>query len=262
MKYSLIFNLYRYRRYIWRNAWSELRHRYAGTGMGIFWNLLHPLVEILTYTLVFSLLFLHRTSGTMSYRLYITSGVLTWGVFTSSVQRGSNTFIEHSRYLKQLSLPLEIFVAKIVLTFTLILHIYFCLFLAMSALLENPLQWKLLLLPIFLVLLQGLALGMALILAHLRVLFPDVKEMLQAFITLWRWTLPVIYPEEVLPESLRRWLFLNPPYVFLRSIRALILEHTLPGWRDWLIMGIWLFFLLGCGMIVTHKLQHDVRESL
>ncbi len=45
----------------------------------------------------------------MPYRLYITSGVLTWGVFTSSVQRGSNTFIEHSRYLKQLNLPLEIF---------------------------------------------------------------------------------------------------------------------------------------------------------
>ncbi len=123
-------------------------------------------------------------------------------------------------------------------------------------------QWKLLLLPIFLVLLQGVALGMALILAHLRVLFPDVKEMLQAFITLWRWTLPVIYPEEVLPESLRRWLFLNPPYVFLRSIRALILEHTLPEWQDWLIMGTWLSLLLGIGTVITHKLQHDVRESL
>ncbi len=51
------------------------------------------------------------------------------------VQRGSNTFIEHSRYLKQLNLPLEIFVAKIVLTFTLILHIYY-LFLPISACLE------------------------------------------------------------------------------------------------------------------------------
>lgn len=33
----LLENLYKYRRYIWYNAWYEMRYRYDGMGMGGFY---------------------------------------------------------------------------------------------------------------------------------------------------------------------------------------------------------------------------------
>jgi len=259
--HSLLTNLYRHRRYIWHNAWNELRYRYAGTGMGIFWNVVHPLVEILIYTVVFSLVFPKRTRG-ISYRLYITTGILTWRCFSEMIQRGGNAFIENTRYLKRLSIPSEIFVAKIALTSTLMLTIYYLVFLPINVVVGNPVSWKWLLLPCFLFFLQCLAFGMTLSLANLRVLFPDIKEIISAFMPLWRWTLPLIYPETILPEFVRRWLFLNPPHIFIRSIRRLVLEQELPGILDWVIMSLWLLLLLGVGTTVNQKLRAEVKDAL
>ena len=46
--------LFQYRQFIVRQAIADLRDRYAGTAMGIAWNVIHPLGMILVYSIVFS----------------------------------------------------------------------------------------------------------------------------------------------------------------------------------------------------------------
>ncbi len=254
-------HVYRYRRYIWKNAWNDIRYRYAGTSMGMFWNVLHPLVEILIYTLVFSWIFPARARG-RSYRLYLIMGILLWRCFSELIQRGSSSLAEHSRYLKRLNIPPEVFIAKSALSATLILILYVVLFVPISALAGNPIHWKLVFLPVFLVLLQGLAFGITLSSANLQVLFPDTKEFISAVMPLWRWTLPLIYPETVLPEGLRAWLFLNPPYLFIQSIRRLVLEGEFPGVFEGTGMILWLVIAAGIGVIVNQQLRVDVKDTV
>ena len=50
----MIASLFQYRKFIVRSAWSELRDRYAGSGIGVFWNVLMPLVQIAIYVFIFS----------------------------------------------------------------------------------------------------------------------------------------------------------------------------------------------------------------
>ncbi len=261
MNNTLFANLYRHRRYIWHNAWNELRYRYAGTGMGIFWNIAHPLVMILLYTVIFSWIFPQRARGG-GYVLYLTSGLLAWRIFSETIQRGGNTFIEHARYLKRLAIPAEVFAAQIVLTSTFLLFIYYLLLLPLNLLLGNQPGWRIVLLPLLLLLLQMLEFGFVLIFATLRALFPDIQEIIRAFMPLWMWTLPVIYPESILPEALRPWLPLNPPYIFLRSIRNVILEQKLPIGREWGIIFVWLFVILWTGSTIHQKLQAEVKEVI
>ena len=261
MKRVFLTDIYRYRRYIWKNAWNDLRYRYAGTGMGIFWNAVHPLIVILLYTAIFSWIFPQRARGP-GYVLYLTSGVLAWRVFADTLQRGSNAFIEHARELKRLAIPAEVFVAKIVLTATFLLFIYYLLLLPVSLFLGNRLDWQLLPLPALLICLQILAFGMSLALANLRALFPDIEQILQALLPLWMWTLPIIYPETVLPEMLRPWLWVNPPYIFLRAIRQVILQHQLPAGYAWGMMLLWLWLVLWAGVTIHRKLHFEVKEVI
>jgi lipopolysaccharide transport system permease protein len=61
---------------------------------------------------------------------------------------------------------------------------------------------------------------------------------------------------------MRRWLFLNPPYIFIRSIRQLVLEQQLPAIYDWIIMSLWLGCVVWIGTIVHKKLQSEVKDIL
>ncbi len=76
--------------------------------------------------------------------------------------------------------------------------------------------------------------------ANLQVLFEDVNEFVHHFIQLWRWTMPIMYTLDVFPEQYHIWLRLNPPYIFIDAIRNIILNNSLPGGTDWLIMLSWL----------------------
>lgn len=257
----VIHNCYQHRRYIWDNAWLDLRYRYAGTGIGVFWNVLHPVVEIAVYTVVFSLLFANRAHG-FPYRLYVTTGILLWSAFTATLQRGSNAFFEYARYLEHLDIPLEVFVAKIAVTLLFLLAIYQGILLPLSLLSGQSMGWEFCLLPLGLLLFAGLAFGMVLILASLQVLFPDLKEILTAWMTLWRWTMPIIYPETVFPAAVRPWLYLNPPYAFLRVSRNILLSQGGPSASEWLIMLAWVSVLVACGSRVYQTLQADIKDAL
>lgn len=229
--------------------------------MGMFWNVIHPLVTIALYAVIFSWIFPQRARGE-HYTLYLTSGLLAWRAFTDTIQRGSNAYIENARYLKRLAIPPEVFVAKICVTGTLMLFLYYLLVLPVSVWLGNPPGWQIIALPVLLLALQMLAFGMALALAPLRALFPDIEQMIHAALPLWLWTLPVIYPETILPASLRPWLWLNPPYIFLDSIRRGIVEQTFPPIENWIFMAGWWGCVMYIGYFAHQKLQQDAREAI
>lgn len=257
----LFTNLLKYRRYIWYNAWYELRYRYAGTGIGILWNLINPLCEILIYTVVFSLLVSQGVRGS-SYALYLTAGFLPWRTFTETISTGSNAFIQNSIYLKRLAIPAEVFVAKVALTSLFLLYIYLGLILPISYLGGEPWGWGVLFLPLLAFLFQGLAFGMGLALANLQTLFPDIRQILQFVLPLWTWTMPIFYPDTIIPKNILPWLYFNPPYAFIESARYLILENRLPEFRVWLIMLGWIGCFLWLGTMVNHKLQSEVRDTI
>lgn len=255
----LFHHLYHYRRYIFYNAWNELHLRYAGTGMGIFWNLIHPICEIIIYTIVFSLL-ISRGTQEHSYALYLTTGLLPWRTFADAIAQGGSAFSQNSTYLKRLAIPPEIFVAKVAVIALLLLFIYLAFLLPLSAMFGGQLGFGILLLPLLAIGLHGLGFGMELALANLQTLFPDIRQILQFLIPLWSWTMPIFYPDTIIPRSIQPFLYLNPPYVLIESIRYVILENRLPGMQAWMIMAAWLIFFVWLGMTVNKTLQDDVRD--
>jgi len=262
----MILNLYRHRNYIVRNAWSDLRLRYAGSGMGIFWNVIIPLAQILIYTVVFSRLMSFRSPGMASNRyafvLYLCSGLFPWIAFSRSITRGSNALLVNARHLKMLPIPEEIFVAQSAMADTFSLLIYLVLLVVAGLLVGQPLGWPSLLLPLVAVLFQGLAFGIGLLLSSLRVFFRDIGQALGIATQLWMWTLPIIYVESILPENLQSLLTFNPPYIYITSFRDLFLHNRIPPLATWGGMVAWAAGFALLGSIVLHKLRPELRDAL
>src|SRR5207247_5184233 len=100
----MIVNLWRYRAFIVKNALSDVRYRYAGSAMGIAWNVITPLAQIVIYSLVFSQIMVTRLAvpgSDTSFALYLCAGLLPWAAFSDCVQRGASAFIENAHYFKK-----------------------------------------------------------------------------------------------------------------------------------------------------------------
>src|SRR4051812_9281883 len=192
----MVHGLYQYRSFIWKHALFDLRHRYAGTGMGVVWNILHPLGLIVVYATVFTAFVAGRQAGLPSrfgYTLFLCAGLLPWMAFAECMTRGATAFSANATYLKKLPVPEQVFIAQTAAAASLSLIVSFTLLIIISLALGLRPAWTWLLLPLPLILLQSIGFGFGLIFGTINVFFTDVAQLLGISLQLLFWLTPIIY---------------------------------------------------------------------
>lgn len=259
-------SLWRYRRFIWATAVSDLHHRYAGSGLGVFWNVVQPLAMLAIYTFVFSNALAPRFGSAALaaglFPLYLSSGFLPWGAFVDCVTRGAQSFVTNAVYLKKMPIPEHVFVAQSAVSATLGMLIALALLIGLALVSGQAPQATWLLLPLVAVLWQGFGFGLGLILSTLNVFFRDVGQMLGVVMQIWMWSLPVVYLEEVLPAEYQALLPWNPAYPFLWAVRELYLRAELPPPWVWAAMLGWGLAASGLGAILLERMRAEIRDVL
>jgi lipopolysaccharide transport system permease protein len=260
----MLAHLFTHRGYIWRAAWAEFRYQYAGTQFGVLWHLVHPLLTLAIYVVVFALILADRRwyDTPTAFVLVLCTGLLIWISFTETLLQGSDAFLRNIAYLRRLPFPGEVFVAKSVLMSSIGMALSL-LFLVVGSLAfgQRP-TWTWALAPVVAILLQMMAFGIALVLAPLRVIFRDVGEFLRAALQLWMWTLPIAYPVALVPGPIRPLLLLNPPFVFIESLRNSLLADTPPDTGQWITMFAWVAVWLIAGRLVLFRCRSAMKDSL
>lgn len=256
--------LYQYRGFIWQRAVADLRHRYAGTGLGIVWNVLHPLAMIGLYALLFSALMpqhLADVNGRFGYVLYLCCGFLPWLAFSECITRGTVAFLENAPYLRKLPMPEQVFVAQSAAAATMGLGISFSLLLIISLAVGHHPTVYWLLLPLPLILLQAAGFAIGLLLGTLNVFFRDVGQLVQIGLQILFWTVPIVWTWESIPSFARilRW---NPLAPMFDAIRDLFLYNRLPRTSEWAGMLALDAVLLLLAYAAFHSLKREIRDLL
>jgi ABC-type polysaccharide/polyol phosphate export permease len=262
----MVIPLLKYRRLIWERAVSDLRHRYAGTGMGVVWNVLHPLALIGVYSVVFSTVFpppAGKEGDRFWYPLYLCSGLLPWLAFAECVTRSAGAFVDNAPYLKKLPIPEPVFVAQAAVSATLGLGITFSLLLAVAlATGHRPTAWWLLL-PVPLVLLQALGFGVGLLCGTLNVFFRDVGQVLTVALQVVMWTVPIVYLANGVKSpgllAVLRWHPIMPP---LAAVRSLFIDGRPPAAWVWVGMVAWPAAAIAAAGAVFRQLRVEIRDVL
>ncbi len=271
----MVTRLLQYRGLIWRNALADVRHRYAGTSLGVVWNVLHPLAMISVYSIIFSQVMkppLPGLRGPFKFPLYLCSGFLPWLAFSECITRGANAFTENAAYLKKLPIPEPVFAAQAAASASIGLGISFSLLLVISLLMGNPPTRWWLLLPLPLVSLQVLGFGLGLLLGTINVFLRDVGQLLQVALQVAMWTVPVVYLADILPGWARNVLAWHPVAPALLLIRDLFLYgHNPPATTraavpvtpgTWLALLAWPAATLAFAGFVFSKLRKEIRDVL
>jgi ABC-type polysaccharide/polyol phosphate export permease len=258
--------LWHYRAFIWEGALHDLRLRYAGSSLGVFWNVLTPLAMMALYTLVFTVVIpagsLRTGLTTGSFVLYLACGFLPWGAFVDSTVRGSQSLVGNAAFLKKMPIPEQVFVAETAVSGVLAMLIALGLVVVLAAVLGQPPQPVWMLLPLVVLLWQTLGFGLGLLLGTLNVFFRDIVPALVVIFQIWMWSLPIVYLEDFLPQTYRSLLVFNPAYPYLRAIRDAYLELRLPDAWVWGAMVVWAATATALGFVVLRRLQPEIRDVL
>jgi lipopolysaccharide transport system permease protein len=258
----LIADLYRHRGYIWRTALTDVRTRYAGSGLGPVWNILQPLALILIFTLVFSTIMRRMDVGGVHYTVYLCSALLPWAAFGDCLARSANAFIANAIYLRKLPIPEQVFVAQTALSAAISLAISFSLLVLLAMALGHMPSWHWLLLPFPMALLLGLGFGIGMVLGTINAFIRDVGQLVPIVIQIGFWSYPIVYHESFLPEAVQRVLPWNPVYPFLHSIRELFIMRTIPEPALWGQMLLWTCFAAVVGHLVLRRLRPELRDVI
>lgn len=243
----------------------EFRLRYLGSMLGSYWNLIHPLIMIAIYTIVFSQVMHARLGGQVgpySYSLYLCSGLLAWNFMGEIINRGVNTLVDNSSFLKKISFPPLILYGAMIGSAAINFFISFGIFFIVLQFIK-PVSLLYLILYFSIVLLMALfALGIAVTLGCLNVFMRDFQQITAVVFQLWFWFTPVVYLPDIIPTYARKLLYLNPAYVFIEPLHQLLYFNHLPPLKFWGLMLVWIFLSLGIAAFIYKKTISYVRDYL
>lgn len=225
----------------------ELRGKMSHSGTGWLWLMISPLLLLAVYGFVFGVIFAARVPEGLevSFIAWLAVALWPWLAFADSVQQAALSMGQHRALLSKVALPRELLtLSSQAATFVVHAASYLLVLLVLQWL-GNPLTWSgfgyLLLL---LVLLQGLAAGLGLVLATVQVFFRDLKQILPILLMLWFFLTPILYAPDMLPVDMRGWLQGNPMTWWMDEIRAAMFAGK--AWPDLATLGL---LALAVGML-------------
>jgi ABC-type polysaccharide/polyol phosphate export permease len=204
----------------------DLKARYIGSFMGLFWSVIHPIVLLVSYTFVFSVIFgvrPHADAGTTSFPLLLFCSILPWLFFQDALQRSSTVILDNANLVTKTLFPSEI-LPLVVLLSSFVNHLIgFAILLCIIFFVLGKVSLFILLVPAYLFLLMLFTLGLSWFVSSLNVFVRDVSQILSVILTFWFWFTPIFYSLDRFPPKLLFLVRLNP------------LAHVVTGYRDCLL---------------------------
>ena len=231
---------FRQRHLIKELVYRDIRGRYVGSSMGVFWSVINPLIMLVIYTYIFSGILkvkLGGEPGVTNFALYLFCGFVAWNAFQETVQRSATIVVDNALLIKNLSFPSKALPLTVGITSTFHELIGIgILFIAVGVVLGFFPTYFFLLIPLICFqLLFGLGLGF--IFSTLHVFFRDIAQLLGVLLVIWMFGTPLFYPESMVPANLKFLIWVNPMAYLIRMFREICLKNVPPSPGDLVIFA-------------------------
>jgi lipopolysaccharide transport system permease protein len=201
--------------------------RYKQSVLGYFWAVLHPVLLLLIYTVIFSRVAAVPTNGA-PYAIFAFTALLPWTFFSNGLSGATIGLPAHSNLMSKVYFPREILPLSYVLAALLdfliasvvlvALMLYYGIHLTASALWVLP---AMVILTVFLT-------GITLFASAMQTRFRDVGVAMPLILQVWMFATPVVYSRQSVPEAFRRWYDLNPLVGIMETFRSALLNRAIP----------------------------------
>ncbi len=247
--------------------------QYKQTILGPLWWIIQPALTVIMYMVVFGGIAGIPTDGVPQPLFYL-GGVCMWQYFSSCLTGTSNTFVSNAGifgkvYFPRLIMPLSTVTSNLVrfgiqLSLFVIVYVYY----AISGQAPSP-NWYLLMLPVLVVMMAGLALGFGIVVSSMTTKYRDLQILFSFIVQLWMYGTPIVYPlsqvagKKALGMDLQLIMCLNPVTPIIETFKHGALgAGQFIGW-GWLVYSlVFMLVVLLLGVLIFNKVQKSFMDTV
>lgn len=266
--------LWRYRDLFTLFVKRNIITQYKQTVLGPAWFVIQPIMTVVMYMVVFGGIAGIATDG-IPQPLFYLSGTCMWHYFSDCLNKTSSTFVSNSGLFGKVYFPRLVTPLANVTSNLLRFGIQMCLFVAVYLIYAiqgdcaaSP-NWYLLLFPVLVLMMAGLALGFGLLISSLTTKYRDLSILFSFLVSLWMYATPIVYPLSLVKGKvaagmdLYMIMHLNPVTPVLETFKYGALgAGEFIGW-GWLLYSlVFMVALLFFGVLVFNKTQKSFMDTV
>lgn len=252
--------IFNYRTMISSLIRRDLKGRYKGSVLGFAWTFLNPLLQLLVYTAVFSVI---MRAGIEDYYLFLFVALVPWIFFSSSLTGGAKCVWDQKDLVKKIYFPRE--VLPIAHVTSQLVNMLLSFVIVFGALLISGKGISITLLPYLIPVILAeylLALGVAFVFSALTVYFRDLEHILSIVAMAWQFLSPVMYSIDQVPERFVSVFMINPMSSVIIAYRDILYYRQAPQLETLLLAVSLGIILLLVGWFMFGELQKHFAEEM
>jgi len=243
----------------------EIRTRYITSALGIGWALIRPLLLLILYTFVFSIVLKVRfggTTNTLDAAFYIFCGMVPWLAFADGIIRATTAVPEQAPLVKRMRFPSEILPVHQVIVALALESLGLVILLAALVVSGRAPGWPVLSLAAIVIPQFLFTAGLGWALGALSVLVPDTRQLVSFGLMVWMYATPIVYPLAQVPARLQ-WLFqLNPMAYVVQAYRGAVIEHRALEFVPFATFCAVSVVVFIAGYAIFHRLKYEFADVL
>lgn len=204
----------------------EIKARYKQSILGYAWIIFNPLIQLLVYSFVFSIIFRFPTNN-IPYAIFLFVGLLPWIYFQTSLSSSALVLVDNANLLKKVNFPREVLPYSVIcaksvdLFFSSLLLVFFFIYY------NSSISLSIFYIIPFFILQAVLMSGLSLLLSAANLFYRDIQYVTNLMLLMWMYLTPVVYPITLVPKDYL-WLYkLNPMVGIIEGYKAAVFDSPL-----------------------------------
>lgn len=194
--------------------------------LGSLWGLIQPFTQVIIISYFFGfLLKLPKDQLIMN----LVGALPFWLFIVNNLNIATNSIIARSGIIKKVVIPRTIFpVSDSIVQVYILLYSFIAMYIAFIILYPERFSIWIIYLPILVLPLIICVVSASIAFAFLTPYIRDIPQLLNLILNIVYWTVPIVYPYSIVPESKRIFFEINPVFIVIRPMQHLVIEGNMP----------------------------------
>ncbi len=252
--------IFEYRQMIFSLVKKDLRGRYKGSVLGFLWTFINPLMQLVVFTMVFSVIL---RSDIEKYYIFLFVALIPWNFFSSCLSGGARSVLNEQSLVTKIYFPREVLPISYVTSG--FINMLYCFIVVFAVVIFSGIRLNFLallcLVPVMLIE-YVMALGVTFFTSAVTVYFRDFEHIMGVIGMAWQYLTPVMYPTSWIPEELLIVFNLNPMTHIILAYRDILYYGKVPDMSTLVRAAVFAVVILLIGFFTFKALKRKFAEEM
>lgn len=245
---------------------KDIKQRYQGSVLGMLWSFIVPVLMLIIYTFVFSVIFQAKwdinTDDKYQFALVLFCGLSAFNMLSEVLSRSTMLIASNANYVKKVIFPLEILPVMVTCSALFNCVISFAILIVAKLVIYHNVSPTLYMIFLAMIPLIILSVGVSLLISALSVYMKDIGNFISVFVTILMYVSPVFFPLASVPESFRKVCEINPMTYIIENFRNVVYYGTSMDWKFFGISCIASVIIYLLGKVVFMRAKEGFADVL